>query len=221
MMECLIALAGRGPAAGLHLSEHRKASICVHVEPCRGADDAFWPLLGHCVGHLAGHWIPAVTGLESAQPSSDDLKAFGAAFGTSSSAPMFHIVGITPETTSSETVLAPEMTLRKFKIGRQDLAECWQRFNDNNSEEQVSVDLVSLGSPHLSCREIRKLAQLCRGKTKHLNMNVTVTSGRTQYSLAKQAGAIAELEGFGVQFLTDTCWCFIEEPLIPTSQGSS
>lgn len=44
-----------------------------------------------------------------------------------------------------------------------------------------------------------------------------VTCGRATYGLASQAGLIEELELFGVQFVTDTCWCMIAEPVIPTS----
>jgi len=43
-----------------------------------------------------------------------------------------------------------------------------------------------------------------------------VTLGRAVYEQALAKGFIATLETFGVQFITDTCWCMITEPLIPT-----
>ena len=43
-----------------------------------------------------------LTGLEASGMTADDLKAFGAALATTSAAPMFHIVGVTPEATTLE-----------------------------------------------------------------------------------------------------------------------
>ena len=37
------------------------------------------------------------------------------------------------------------------------------------------------------------------------------------YSSAASAGYVERLERFGVQFINDTCWCMIDEPVIPTS----
>ena len=47
-------------------------------------------------------------------------------------------------------------------------------------------------------------------------MGVILTLGREIYELAEQAGYVGELKRFGVQFINDTCWCMIEEPVIPT-----
>ena len=33
----------------------------------------------------------------------------------------------------------------------------------------------------------------------------------------REAGLAQELEQFGVQFVTDTCWCMIVEPVVPSS----
>jgi len=42
-----------------------------------------------------------------------------------------------------------------------------------------------------------------------------VTLGREIYQIAETTGEIKILEDFGVQFINDTCWCMIEEPVIP------
>ena len=41
--------------------------------------------------------MPLVTGLEALSPTTDDLKGFAAAFGTSASGPLFRLAGHTPE----------------------------------------------------------------------------------------------------------------------------
>lgn len=179
-------------------------------------DDSFWPLLGYEIGAKAGSQIPIITGLDhvsSAQPSRDALKAFSAAFATSAGAPMFHMLGITPEAAQHNALAS---TLPRISITWQDLRDTWTNFNQSPDGTIVprSVDLVSLGNPHFSLLELRSLARLLKGRSKHPSTSVTVTTSRAQHSLAVQAGYIAQLEDFGVQVLTDTCWCFIRSPVI-------
>src|SRR4051794_30695916 len=98
-LDICIALTGRAPKGGPHVQINRMASLIVNVEGIENAniDDSFYPLLGYRVGALAPSQIPVIVGIKSLAPSKDDMKAFGAAFATVSSAPMFHILGVTPE----------------------------------------------------------------------------------------------------------------------------
>src|SRR5690606_23357985 len=104
-LDICIALTGRAPRTGSHLDEGRHASLLIEVETPQQPDDSFWPLLGYHVGLIAACDIPVLTGLERCAPSNDDLKAFGAAFATTSAAPMFHIAGVTPEAPDAATAL--------------------------------------------------------------------------------------------------------------------
>ncbi|KAM5347701.1 hypothetical protein ACJ41O_007525 [Fusarium nematophilum] len=213
-LDVSIALTGRAPKGGPHLDVNRLASLCVRVsdlDATDGIDDSFSPLMGYYVGALSRSRIPVVVGLESLGLSKDDLKAFGAAFATTSSAPMFHIVGVTPEASSLEAVIAPQCS--STDINWAELVSCWEKLN--SAPRHQPIGLVSLGNPHFSLAEIRKLAGLCRGRTKDAGVAVIVTCGRATYGLASQAGLIDELETFGVQVLTDTCWCMISDPTIP------
>ncbi|KAF9871417.1 hypothetical protein CkaCkLH20_11064 [Colletotrichum karsti] len=213
MLEVLIALTGRAPKSGAYVDANRVASVWIKVEVPDGIDDSFWPISGFCFGAIAGGRIPAITGLEGLKPSNDDFKAFSAAFATSSSAPMFHMVNLTPEAPTLEAVCSGGILPERVDVGWKELHECWDEFNHGSTERQV--DLISFGNPHFSSREIRDVAKLCRGKTKHEDVSVIITCGRAQHALATQAGYVEELERFGAQFLTDTCWCSIEEPVIP------
>ncbi|KAF4997294.1 hypothetical protein FDECE_12111 [Fusarium decemcellulare] len=213
-LDISIALTGRAPKGGPHIDANRLASICVKVsglDTTGGIDDSFPPLLGYCIGSLSTSRIPVIVGLESLNLREDDLKAFGAAFATVSSAPMFHIVGVTPEATSLEAVIAPDFI--SAEVDLMELAVCWEKLN--SAPKHQPIDLVSLGSPHFSLSEIRKLRNLCRGRKKATSVAIIVTCGRATYGLASQSGLIGELEDFGVQVLTDTCWCMITEPAIP------
>jgi cis-L-3-hydroxyproline dehydratase len=46
---------------------------------------------------------------------------------------------------------------------------------------------------------------------------VVITCGRHVLEQARDAGHVAVLEAFGVQFVTDTCWCMLGEPVLPIS----
>lgn len=213
-LDISIALTGRAPKGGPHIDANRLASVCVKIsgfESIKAVDDSFPPLLGYYVGSLATSQIPVVVGLESFDLSKDDLKAFGAAFATVSSAPMFHIVGVTPEATTLESVVTPDFT--SVEVNFTELTACWEKLN--SAPRYQPIDLVSLGNPHFSVSEIRKLASLCKGREKSASVAMIVTCSRATYGLASQAGLIDELERFGVQILTDTCWCMITEPAIP------
>lgn len=215
MLEALIALTGRAPKAGAYIDENRLASILLRVTPPKGAeeDDSFWPILGYATGAIACNRIPVITGLEHMKPKTDGFKAFSAAFATSSSAPMFHMVNLTPEAPTLEAACPKGTVLEAIDMDWKDLDDIWNEFN--HGSEPREVDLVSFGNPHFSFQEIKKVSNLCQGRTKNEDVAVIITCGRAQYGLALQAGYVRELEEFGVQFLVDTCWCSIEEPIIP------
>ena len=204
-LDVCIALTGRAPLAGCHLDAGRRATLALDVEMPAGADDSFWPLLGYCCGSVCGTEIPLIRGLETSAAGPDELKAFGAAFATVAAAPMFHIAGITPEADGQR----PE---RQVRIGLGELRQALEALNTAASPE---VGLVSLGNPHFSLSECARLAALVRGRTKSADVAVIVTCGRAVHEEARQAGHVAEAEAFGVQFVTDTCWCMLSEPVIP------
>jgi cis-L-3-hydroxyproline dehydratase len=208
-LDICIALTGRAPMAGCHTDARRAATVRVEVPQFGPVDDALFPLLGHHIGGLVSSEVPLIVGLEKYDPTRDDLKAFSAAFATTSSAPIFHMAGVTPEAASACWGGLPA---RRVLITRADLLKSW---NELNSADGIEVDLVCLGSPHASLSELTRLAELCRGRTRNPNVTIIVTCGRAIHDQARDAGLVEELEAFGVRFLTDTCWCMLEEPVIP------
>jgi predicted aconitase len=215
-LDIAIALTGRAPKGGPHIDDNRKASIIIclsNVRDKKEIDDAFYPLLGYHVGSLSMGHIPAVIGVQDLNPSRDDLKAFGAAFATVSSAPMFHIVGVTPEASSLGAVVGPDHSVRTVQVELKELIQWWNKLN--TASKKQAVGLISLGNPHFSISEIRKLAELCKDRKKQDSITVVVTCGRATYGLASQAGLVGQLEQFGIRFVTDTCWCMITDPIIP------
>ena len=209
-LDICTALTGRAPLAGCHLDSGRRAARVFRVSVPAGHDDAFYPLLGYWIGLRSPTGIPAVLGLEDARPSRDDLKAFGAAFATTSAAPLFHLVGVTPEAPTLAAVAAPELEIED--MGLADLRQAWAELDSASTRE---VQLVALGNPHFSAEECQQLADLCRGRHRHPQVALVITLGREVRAAAERSGALAQLEVFGAQLVGDTCWCMLGEPLVP------
>ncbi|SEP45443.1 aconitase X [Pseudomonas sp. Snoq117.2] len=209
-LDICTALTGRAPRAGCHLDSGRRAAKVFRVSMPAGHDDAVYPLLGYWIGLRSPTRTPAVLGLEHAQPSRDDLKAFGAAFATTSAAPLFHLVGVTPEAPTLAAVAAPELEVEDIELA--DLRRAWAELD---SATACEVQLVALGNPHFSAEECQRLAELCRGRYKHPGVALVITLGRDVREAAGRNGSLAELEAFGAQLVGDTCWCMLGEPLVP------
>jgi predicted aconitase len=216
-LDILVAITGRAPAADCYLEDRRRAKIRIDLPPLGELDDLFFPLLGYHVGKIATNEIPLICGLEGHAVSRDDLKAFGAAFATTSAAAMFHILGITPEAATAEAAIGPVGEARLVAVTLPDLAETWAELN---SARTADVDLVALGNPHFSLTEIEALARLCDGRHKADGVALIVTCGREVFAKAQAAGFVDRIRAFGGQFLNDTCWCFIGEPIVSDRLGN-
>lgn len=223
-LDILIAITGRAPYAGQHLDDERRATVIIELEPLDAIDDCLFPTLGYHVGKLAPNDIPAVCGLEAYPVSRDDLKAFGAAFATTSAAAMFHLVGVTPEAKTVEQATAGVPPKQRFVVGPAELRDTWVELNNAAPDEaavaeqgtaEPEIDLVSLGNPHFSLTELATLAGLVAGLSKDPRVPMIITCGREVYEQAHAAGHVEAIERFGGSVICDTCWCFIEEPLIP------
>jgi cis-L-3-hydroxyproline dehydratase len=215
-LDLCIALTGRAPLAGCHRPEGRRARRIVAVEPPEAVDDAFWPLLGYRIGLASPHEIPAITGLERTQPSPDDLKAFAAAFATTSAAPMFHLVGVTPEAPDLAAALGGGAA-ETIAVDRKDLVGAWRTLNPSGPQ---AVGLVAIGNPHASPEELSRLAALADGRTKAASVDVVVTTSRASLAAIEASGVRARLAAFGVRFVVDACWCMLERPIAPPPRGA-
>ncbi|KPM42226.1 hypothetical protein AK830_g4313 [Neonectria ditissima] len=208
-VDVFIALTGRAPYAGCHQTEGRIPKLRIDVPQLDGWDESVFPLLGYHIGGLLGSEIPLIYGLEMSSPTIADLKAFGAGFATSSSAPMFHIRGVTPEACSFEL---PKHHPNHFQLETSSLHATWKQLNSATSGP---VDVVSLGNPHFALEEFARLAELCRDRRKKGSVEFIITTSQQTYKEALAEGYLEILEQFGARLITDTCWCMIQEPVIP------
>ena len=209
-IDLCIALTGRAPDYGCHRRDMRKPKLIVEVQTPENIDDAFYPLLGHYIGRISGSQIPYIRGLH--RPRILDLKAFSAAFATTSSCSMFHAEAITPEAASMQTDL---QGLPLVTVSMEDLAATWSSLN---TAQDHSVTLVALGNPHFSLKEFALLAALCEGRRCAAGTQLVVTTNRHIWEQAIKAGFASILKAFGASVITDTCWCMLQAPVIPLGE---
>lgn len=197
-LDIAAAVTGRAPAVGLHLDEGRLATLVISVAPVADLcdEDAFYPVLGHVLGGMAGSRVAAIVGLPG-DSSEDRLKALGAAAASSGSVGMFHAVGTTPEAPDLATATggraAPEIAITRDDI-EQGAAEL-------STTQAGQVDAVSVGTPHYSAEQIRALAALLAGRS--LSVPLYMSTGR---DVLEEVGDVAQqLISAGVQIVTDTC----------------
>lgn len=214
LLDICVAITGRAPAFGLHLTENRAGELLVRLEgvPRRvQEDDSFYPVLGLLLGRLAGHRIPVIDGLETV-PSEDQLKAFGAAAASSGAVALFHIVGVTPEAPTLEAAFQGRPPAEQHCISMHQLRETRRELT---TAPDTKLDMVVLGSPHFSLAEFRQLAPLVEGKRRHPEVQFLVTTSRIMSGLACETGELAPLEAFGAQLTVDTC--ILATPMLPKS----
>ena len=197
------ALTGRAPAAGLHLTENRRAEVVFDVSGIAAsmpANEAMFPALGLVIGSITGTRIPAIVGLPHA--TEDQLKALGAAAASAGAVGMFHVIGITPEAPDLETALHGRPPLERHVVTAADIRQARDRLTTAVPGE---IGAVSVGTPHASLAEVERLAELLAGRRVHPSVEAYVSTGRDVALAAADAGLIALLEQSGVAVVTDTC----------------
>jgi predicted aconitase len=213
-LDICCALAGRAPAAGLHLDEPRLATLVVElrsIPPGLALRDDFYSVLGYLLGSIAADEVPVVTGLD-AQPTEDQLKAMAAAAASSGEVAMLHLAGITPESATVAEALGNRRPRRTVAVSMADLRRTREALSTTAGSR---LDVVAFGSPHCSLAECRTLASLMSGRRALETVDVFVTTSRAVRDILARSGELAVLEAFGARVTADTC--IVVAPLVKPS----
>lgn len=189
------ALTGLTPEYGLHLDENRTPGVTVVVQGWLRETSDFGALgkaLGEKLEAAGKKTIPFIRGVEAA--SLEELKAFCASVATYGGLALFHLEHITPEAGDHQP---PQDVLY---VTGDDLQAARTSMNDATPEE---VDFVSLGCPHLSIREVARIAELLQGQ--RVRKEFWITTSRPVKRLADERGYTAVIEASGAKFAVDTC----------------
>jgi predicted aconitase len=193
------AITGRVPDSGLHTDPGRRATLLLRLEGLSDElldADVLYPVLGHLLGRLAGSEVAAIEGLPS-DTSEDRLKALGAAAASSGSVALFHAIGVTPEAPTRKSVgieAAREMvvTLADLRAARDELSRV---------PDGAEINAVSVGTPHASAAELRRLVDLVREERPRVPFYVNTSRAQ----LAAVGSVADDLADAGVTVVTDTC----------------
>ena len=184
------AICGRTPNYGLHLWENRQPTIAIHVD-AELTCAADYGALGYHVGKLIKNKIPYFTGIKDA--NTDILKALGAAMAASGAVALYHIEGLTPEAD-----LVGSENLEKITISKQDILNTYETLNKGSDP-----DIVILGCPHASLREIATLSEKVAGKK--LKKPVWICTSRMMKEASDRMGFTQIIENAGGKIVADTC----------------
>ena len=184
------AICGRTPNYGLHLWEKRQPTIKIKVDAELEFNSDFGAL-GYYVGKQVKNKIPYFTGITNA--NTDQLKALGAAMAASGAVALYHVEELTPEAD-----LVEKKGLEEINVSKKELDETYNKLNSGKDP-----DIVILGCPHASLREISQLSDLLKGKK--LKKPVWICTSRVMKEAADRMGFTEIIEKAGGHIVADTC----------------
>ena len=185
------ALCGVTPDYGLHRDENRVPDVVVDVEACL-KNTADFGALGWIVGKAVKNKIPYYRGLPETC-NTDDLKALGAASAASGAVALWHSENITPEAERMDI-----SKLEKICITDEDISDAYGKLSSSKD-----VDIVILGCPHASLRELGEAAGLLQGRK--LKKPLWVCTSRVVKEAADRMGYTDTIEAAGGRVVADTC----------------
>lgn len=190
---------GKTPEYGLYLPENRRGTVLVKVEVSL-RDEFDYSLLGQFVGKQMGYGIPVFTGI-SKRPTTEDLINLCAMLNTSGAVPMFHIPEITVEAPTVEKAFGGNSPKDKIAVTNREL----RRTQEELQTAGGKVDIVQLGCPHYTLRQVVEVARLLEGKKIHRGVAFWVCTSATSLLLAERMGIIDVIEKAGGHVVGDTC----------------
>ncbi|GHS93539.1 hypothetical protein AGMMS50276_04290 [Synergistales bacterium] len=196
------AACGRIPKWGNHVKENRLGTHVFEIDaPIKTSMD--WDLLGYTIGRrLPSHSVPVLTGLSN-RPTIFTIKYFFAAMATTSGPEMCHLVGITPEAPTLEAALGGKQPIGKATITSSDLLESFKILGGGVKRD--TVDYISLGCPHYSIEELRKIAMFLEGKKIARGTAVHIWTASPIKTVMDNSGYTQIIESSGAVVLTSSC----------------
>lgn len=179
------ALIGKTPDHGVHQAANRQPNVLVKVETSL-KNEAEYGALGIHLGKMLKDKVPAFKGLQN--PSDDDMKQLGAGMASSGMTALFYHKA-RREKEKMETISIENKDIKEAVSGLCTTA--------------AASDLVFIGCPHCSLKEVKSVAGLLEGKKVRKGVELWVCASRHVRERAKNYVNIIERAGGHV--LCDTC----------------
>jgi hypothetical protein len=200
------AVTGRTPEYGFHLDENRRGSFTVQLDAAL-EDLADWGAVGKLVGesHQDYFAVPVFHGYRRS-PTADELKHLGAALASYGSMGMFHFVGVTPEAPTIEAALGGRPPREALAIGEDDIERVYRGYKLGDGDAR----LVVFSGPQQSLLEMKRLADLFRGRGVKAGSTCVVTTNSAVLAQSRDLGYAQGLEQAGVTILQGVCFYILQ-----------
>lgn len=180
------ALIGKTPDYGVHQAANRQPNVLVKVETSL-KNEAEYGALGIHLGKILKDKIPMIKGLQN--PSDDDFKQLGAGMASSGMTTLFY-----------HKIRSEKEKLETISIETKDIKEAASGLCTTTAE---APDLVFIGCPHCSLKEVKSIANLLNGKKIRKDIELWVCMSR--YVEEKAHNYVDVIERAGGHVLCDTC----------------
>lgn len=147
--------------------------------------------LGYVAGKFIGNRVP-IFHLKN-KPEMDELKALGAAMAASGAVALYHVKGVTPEACRMNF----EEPEEKIVIERNQLDEVYSSRRRAGKEPE----LITIGCPHCSKSELKKAAELLKGKMVSKETWIFTSRELTK----RNPEYVRTIEESGAKVVCDTC----------------
>ena len=181
------AILGKTANYGLHIKENRRPTVIIDADI---GDTLFeHSLLGQAVGSVIGGGIPYYKGI---RPGLEEAKTMAAAMAAAGAVAMFHVEGVTPEYADFDI-----SDLETIHIGKKEIEDAKAKLNTTDD-----VQLIALGCPHLTEKEMHEIASMLKGKKKRGDAEIWFCTSEGVRKRCPEDVRI--MEEFG-PVLADTC----------------
>ncbi len=182
------AILGKTANYGLHLDEKRAPTVVIDAD-IDGSVFSY-SLLGQAVGMAIGSGIPYFKGIS---PEVEEAKTLSAAMAAAGSVALWHAQDITPEAGSFDI-----SDLETIHVGKEELDAAYDKLNTVDD-----VQLIAIGCPHLTEKEMHQIASFLDGKQK-VNDDIEIWFCTSEEVRSKCTKDVEIMERFG-PVLADTC----------------
>jgi predicted aconitase len=182
------AICGVTPEYGLHLDENRIADVVIEVN-AQLKSTADFGAMGSAVGKFVKRKIPAFRGIKDA--TEEQLKVLGASMAATGSVALYYVEGVTPEYKVDESA-------EKISFGNRELET-----EHSTLDTGEKPTLVTIGCPHASLEEIKKIAAMVQEKKP--TCEFWICTSRKLKDEAVKLGYSKPIEEAGGRIVADTC----------------
>lgn len=197
------AITGRTPDMLLTRDEGRRAEIVFNP---RGLDlesmsESDYGAMGYYIGEVANNLNVAIDTLPKSIEF-EKLKYLLSPMPVSGAVSMCHITGITPEAQDLNQALGGCKPKNYLPVEMKDLKRSIHQLTTAKGSD---VDVVMLGCPHMTIREIKEVTKLLDGRKVSDNVKLWLNTNESVYMLAGKMGYLEILEKAGAVVLREIC----------------